>query len=44
MDIRLGGKGYIEADGTRYDLGYQDCLYITKGTKEVFFGSVDSAG
>ena len=41
--FNLGGKGYIEADGTRYDLGYEDCLYITKGTREVFFGSVDSA-
>ena len=41
--FNLGGQGYIEADGTRYDLGYEDCLYITKGTKEVFFGSVDSA-
>ena len=41
--FNLGGKGYIEADGTRYDLGYEDCLYITKGTKEVFFGSADSA-
>ena len=41
--FNLGGKGYIEADGTRYDLGYEDCLYITKGTKEVYFGSEDSA-
>ena len=41
--FNLGGKGYIEADGERYDLGYEDCLYITKGTREVFFGSVDSA-
>ena len=41
--FNLGGKGYIEADGTRYDLGYEDCLYITKGTREVCFGSVDSA-
>ncbi len=39
--FNLGGKGYIEADGVRYDLGYEDCLYITKGTKEVYFGSVD---
>lgn len=37
----LGGKGFIEADGTRYDLGYEDCLYITKGTKEVSFGSIN---
>ena len=41
--FNLGGQGWIEADGTRYDLGYEDCLYITKGTKEVFFGSADSA-
>lgn len=39
--FNLGGKGFIEADGTRYDLGYEDCLYITKGTKEVSFGSIN---
>lgn len=39
--FNLGGKGFIEADGVRYDLGYEDCLYISKGTKEVCFGSVD---
>ena len=26
--FNLGGKGFIEVDGTRYDLGYEDCLYI----------------
>jgi len=40
--FNLGGKGYIEADGVRYELGYEDCLYITKGTKEVYFGSDDA--
>ena len=40
--FNLGGKGYIEADGVRYELGYEDCLYISKGVKEVYFGS-DSA-
>ncbi len=39
--FNLGGKGYIEVDGTRYDLGYEDCLYISKGAKEIFFGSAD---
>ncbi len=39
----LGGKGYIVVDGTRYDMGYEDCLYITKGAKTVSFGSVDAA-
>jgi len=41
--FNLGGKGFIEVDGARYDLGYEDCLYITKGQKEVYFGSVDEA-
>ncbi len=31
--FNLGGKGFIEADGTRYDLGYEDCLYIYQGDK-----------
>ena len=39
--FNLGGKGFIEADGTRYDLGFEDCLYITKGTEKVCFGSLD---
>ena len=29
--FNLGGKGFIEVDGTRYDLGYEDCLYISMG-------------
>ena len=39
--FNLGGKGFIEVDGTRYDLGYEDCLYISMGAREVSFGSVD---
>ena len=41
--FNLGGKGFIQVDGTRYDLGYEDCLYISKGAREVSFGSVDAA-
>lgn len=41
--FNLGGKGYIEADGVKYELGFEDCLYITKGTKSVFFGSEDGS-
>lgn len=41
--FNLGGKGYVEADGVRYDMDTQDCLYIAKGTKEVYFGSCDPA-
>lgn len=40
--FNLGGSGTIEADGQTYELGYKDCLYITKGTEKVFFSSKDS--
>jgi len=40
--FNLGGAGTIEADGKIYELGYKDCLYITKGTEKVFFESKDS--
>ncbi len=41
--FNLGGKGSIEVDGERYVLGYEDCLYIAKGAKEVSFSSEDPA-
>ncbi len=36
------GKGKVIADGTEYEMGFEDCLYITMGTKEVYFESLDS--
>lgn len=39
--FNLGGAGSIVADGVKYDLGFQDCLYISMGTKEVAFESKD---
>lgn len=39
--FNLGGPGFIEADGVRFDLGFEDCLYIAKETKDVRFGSLD---
>ena len=39
--FNLGGPGSIVADGVKYDLDFQDCLYITKETKEVTFESKD---
>jgi len=41
--FNLGGAGYINVDGVRYELGFEDCLYIAKGAKDVVFGSNDSA-
>jgi len=41
--FNLGGAGYIIADGVRYELGFEDCLYISRSTKSVVFGSNDAA-
>jgi len=37
--FNIGGSGKITVDGTVYELGYKDCLYITRGAKEVLFSS-----
>ncbi|MFI3250392.1 MAG: 5-dehydro-4-deoxy-D-glucuronate isomerase [Eubacteriales bacterium] len=37
--FNFGDVGTIKADGVEYTLGYKDCLYITRGTKEVLFSS-----
>ena len=39
--FNIGGSGKIKVDGQEYKLGYKDCLYITKGAKEVYFSSDD---
>ncbi|MBM1817335.1 5-dehydro-4-deoxy-D-glucuronate isomerase [Pseudosulfitobacter pseudonitzschiae] len=38
----LGGAGWIEVDGTRYDLGNRDVLYIGRGNKTVTMQSDDA--
>ena len=40
--FNIGGAGTITADGETFKMGYKDCLYITKGTKEVTFASDDA--
>jgi 4-deoxy-L-threo-5-hexosulose-uronate ketol-isomerase len=41
--LNVGGAGQIVVDGTTYDLGYQDCLYVGKGSQQVEFKSVNAA-
>ncbi|MBO6258451.1 MAG: 5-dehydro-4-deoxy-D-glucuronate isomerase [Succinivibrio sp.] len=39
--FNVGGAGTVTADGQTFKMGYEDCLYITMGTKEVTFSSED---
>ena len=41
--FNIGGPGTITVDGTVYSLGYKDCLYITRGAREVLFASGSSS-
>lgn len=41
--FNIGGSGTIRVDGTVYSMGYKDCLYITRGAKEVLFASDDAS-
>ncbi|WP_443936459.1 5-dehydro-4-deoxy-D-glucuronate isomerase [Pedobacter sp. MW01-1-1] len=39
--INVGGRAKVTADGETFELDYKEALYIGKGTKEVYFESVD---
>ena len=40
--FNVGGEGRVTVDGVVYTLEYKDCLYITKGAKEVVVESKDA--
>jgi 4-deoxy-L-threo-5-hexosulose-uronate ketol-isomerase len=40
--INVGGNGSVVVEGTVYELGFKDALYIGSGNKEVIFKSEDS--
>ena len=39
--FNVGGSGKVTADENVYELGYKDCLYLTRGAKYVAFESDD---
>ena len=41
--INIGGEGSIETDGKAHPMKHKDCLYVGRGTKEIFFASKDAA-
>lgn len=41
--FNLGGDGVCAVDGTEYPMGRKDCIYITKGSRDVSFQSCDPA-
>ncbi len=41
--INIGGPGLIVVDGTTYEVGNEEALYVGMGAKEVVFSSVNAA-
>lgn len=41
--INIGGEAVIEADGTIWNIGFKEALYLGKETMDVIFKSVDSS-
>ncbi len=39
--FNIGNSGTVTVDGTAYPMNNKDCLYITRGAKEVLFSSDD---
>jgi len=40
--VNIGGPGKVTVDGTVYDLGNKECLYVPMGTKDVTFEGAEA--
>jgi 4-deoxy-L-threo-5-hexosulose-uronate ketol-isomerase len=41
--INIGGAGTVHVDGTRYEIGHKEAIYIGRGAREVKFTSSDNS-
>ncbi|MGL6159717.1 5-dehydro-4-deoxy-D-glucuronate isomerase [Microbulbifer sp.] len=41
--INIGGPGVVEVDGTRYDVGTKEAIYVGRGSREVKVSSNDKS-
>ncbi len=41
--INIGDEGTVEVDGKKYDLGFQEALYVGKGAKDITLSSKDAS-
>lgn len=41
--VNIGGNAKITVDGTEYELGYKEALYLGSGNKDVVFESADAS-
>jgi len=41
--LNLGGAGQVSVDGTIYEMGAHDCLYVGRGSREISFHSAAAA-
>ncbi len=41
--LNFGSAGTVTVDGTAYEMGAHDCLYIGRGSKEISFTSASAA-
>lgn len=41
--INVGGSGEVVVNGTSYEIGYKEAIYVGRGSKEVIFKSADAS-